>query len=89
MSLVRMISYMVIRVLPDLSVVQNLNLSKVLQSRIVRVLNDKGTIVVNWPKRGDMEITGTQAWNGSRSRRDNDQYIAETLRKGLAAFVAR
>ena len=49
----------------------------------------QGTIVVNWPKRGDMEITGTQAWNGSRARRDNDQYIAETLRKGLAALVAR
>ena len=49
MSLVRMIScgwysrYMVIRVLPDLSVVQNLNLSKVLQSRIVRVLTSYGT----------------------------------------------
>ena len=68
-------------------VVQNLNLSKVLQSRIVR--ERQSTIVVNWPKRGDMEITGTQAWNGSRVRRDNDQYIAETLRKGLAALVAR
>ena len=35
--------YMVIRVLPDLSVVQNLNLWKVLQSRIVRVLTSYGT----------------------------------------------
>ena len=53
----------------------------------------QGTIVVNWPKRGDMEITGTQAWNGSRARRDNATQvsidIAETLRKGLAALVAR
>ena len=70
---------------------QNLNLSKVLQSRIVR--ERQSTIVVNWPKRGDMEITGTQAWNGSRARRDNATQvsidIAETLRKGLAALVAR
>ena len=59
--------YMVIRVLPDLSVVQNLNLWKVLQSRIVRVLERQGTIAGNWPKRGEMEITGTQAWNDSRA----------------------
>ena len=50
--------YMVIRVLPDLSVVQNLNLSKVLQSRIVRVLTRYGTTRYDRGKLAEMRRYG-------------------------------
>ena len=55
-------------------VVQNLNFSKVLQSRIVR--ERQSTIVVNWPKRGDMEITGMQAQKGGHARQDNGTQVS-------------
>ena len=43
--------------------------------------------MVNWPKRGDMEITGTQAWNDSRVRRGNATQVLIVTRGSTRLHV--
>ena len=43
--------------------------------------------MVNWPKRGVMEITGTQAWNDSRARRDNATQVLIVTRRSTRLHV--
>ena len=43
--------------------------------------------MVNWPKRGDMEITGTQAWNDSRAQRDNATQVLIVTRGSTRLHV--